>query len=161
MTILWHTMPLLLTGLCGTWWLHIRYLIEAKRLSLLDAKRLYLSGILITRISSHNLLKSFCMLSPLSHRGSSPKLPHKKIVFTQVHTSQGWQGEVPRIQRRTLANLTRIDKSPLAHPYPNFKYDYCLPIRKSAIGRESSFELKMPSQLPIFYLADFEEEFMK
>ena len=33
-------------------------------------------------------------------RGCSPKLPQKKIVFTREHTSQGWRGEVRRIQKR-------------------------------------------------------------
>ena len=32
--------------------------------------------------------------STLESRGSSPKLPQKKIVFTREHTSQGWRGVV-------------------------------------------------------------------
>ena len=51
-------------------------------------------------------------------RGSSPKLPQKKIVFTPEHTS-GWRGEVRRIQRQILA---KIDFGPLAHRYFHFEY---------------------------------------
>ena len=47
MTIAWHTMPLLLTRLCGTRWLHIRYLLEAKRLSLSGIPLLNLDPIII------------------------------------------------------------------------------------------------------------------
>jgi len=109
MTIVWHTMPLLLTRLCGTRWLEIRYLIEAKRLSLFSVRceAPIFVGDTVVELRSHNILKSFCMrTADLVYR----PLPSLTSADTPHPLSLLWTGYEPKVSDVSVWNFIGLSR---------------------------------------------------